>query len=228
MLEAQLPPGAFVLGIDEHTAALFDLGEGTLSVLGRGGVTVRVAGEAERIDRGRTLPIDTLAAAAARLAAATARPLPPTAAPEPSKAPEATLDALARGCTAEFDARLAAGEVPAAADAVLALEAAIAANRPALASAGPGADDTLARAALQALVVRLGERAAGGADPGEVLAPLVEALLAGRVRARAEGQWALADALRDALTAAGIEVRDTADGTDWHLAAAPPASAGRG
>jgi cysteinyl-tRNA synthetase len=102
--------------------------------------------------------------------------------------------------------------VPGAVTAALALEAAVA---EALGDTStPSAE--VARARLQTMLVRLGEAAtAGPLDQREVLAPLVEAVLAARQRARAAGQWAVADALRDALTAAGIELRDTPTGTEW-------------
>jgi cysteinyl-tRNA synthetase len=74
------------------------------------------------------------------------------------------------------------------------------------------------RAALRAMLVRLGEAAeAGVRDPREVLGPFVEALLDARRQARADRRWADADELRDRLLAAGVEVRDTAEGTDWQL-----------
>ncbi|MBO0731194.1 MAG: hypothetical protein J2P57_18200, partial [Acidimicrobiaceae bacterium] len=44
MLEAQLPETGWVLGVDEHTGCVLDLGEGSATVIGRGGVTVRRAG----------------------------------------------------------------------------------------------------------------------------------------------------------------------------------------
>jgi cysteinyl-tRNA synthetase len=49
--------------------------------------------------------------------------------------------------------------------------------------------------------------------------PFVEALLAVRARARETRDWATADLVRDRLVAAGIEVRDGADGTTWELPA---------
>ncbi|MGH3548741.1 MAG: CysS/YqeB C-terminal domain-containing protein [Pseudonocardiaceae bacterium] len=39
-----------------------------------------------------------------------------------------------------------------------------------------------------------------------------------REHAREQGSWALADTLRDRLTAAGIEVRDTPQGAVWLFA----------
>jgi len=37
-----------------------------------------------------------------------------------------------------------------------------------------------------------------------------------REEARAARQWATADAIRDELTAQGLQLMDTADGTDWY------------
>jgi hypothetical protein len=44
LLERELPAGAAVLGVDEHTAVVIDLDAETIQVTGRGGVTVRRAG----------------------------------------------------------------------------------------------------------------------------------------------------------------------------------------
>ena len=49
--------------------------------------------------------------------------------------------------------------------------------------------------------------------------PLVQGVLAARVSARASGQYALADQLRDALLDAGIEVKDGPEGSTWNLKA---------
>jgi cysteinyl-tRNA synthetase len=48
---------------------------------------------------------------------------------------------------------------------------------------------------------------------------LVEGVLAARVNARANGQYDLADELRDSLLKSGIDVQDTPDGTTWSLRA---------
>jgi len=67
-------------------------------------------------------------------------------------------------------------------------------------------------------VHRLGEAASQGLrDPKELLAPLVEGLIKLRAELRTEKAYALADRVRDRLIAAGIELRDTADGTVWTL-----------
>ncbi len=68
------------------------------------------------------------------------------------------------------------------------------------------------------MIVRLGEAAETGVrDPRVVVGPFVEALLDARRQARADGRWADADNLRDQVVAAGVEVRDTAGGTEWQL-----------
>ena len=58
--------------------------------------------------------------------------------------------------------------------------------------------------------------AAGPADAA--LDALVQARLAERRQARAEKDWARADAIRDSLASVGITVEDTADGASWSFA----------
>ncbi len=79
-----------------------------------------------------------------------------------------------------------------------------------------------ARAVLRGLVVRLGKSAdAGLADPADRLRPLVEPLIKLRESFRKDGAYAAADEIRAALTAGGVELRDSADGTGWALTAPP-------
>ena len=61
---------------------------------------------------------------------------------------------------------------------------------------------------------------AGGARSGEhdALDTLVQAVIEERAQARTEKDWARADALRDRLAHAGIEVADGRDGATWKLA----------
>ena len=74
------------------------------------------------------------------------------------------------------------------------------------------------RATLRSMIVRLGQAAELGLrDPRQVMGPLVEAALTARAAARAAEDWPAADRMRDALAAAGVEVRDTSDGQTWTL-----------
>ena len=62
------------------------------------------------------------------------------------------------------------------------------------------------------------ERESTGGDLHDVVDALVTAQLAARQQARADKDFATADAIRDSLTAAGIVIEDTADGARWSLA----------
>ncbi|HEU4492160.1 MAG TPA: hypothetical protein VFR74_14960 [Jiangellales bacterium] len=69
------------------------------------------------------------------------------------------------------------------------------------------------------MVVQLGELAdQGTADPRAVLAPYVELLLELRTAARDRRDYATGDLVRGRLARAGVEVRDTPSGPEWHLA----------
>ncbi len=65
------------------------------------------------------------------------------------------------------------------------------------------------------LVALAGAAESGLRDEREVIAPYVEVALSLRARARADKDFATSDAVRDALAAAGIEVRDTPTGQEW-------------
>ncbi|MEM9714331.1 MAG: hypothetical protein AAGA17_19070, partial [Actinomycetota bacterium] len=130
--------------------------------------------------------------------------------------PSVSLADEASACETAFEHAIADRDATAAVAAVLRLETAIVDwSRDTLQS-----DETdRARAALRSMIVRLGEAATGGVrDPREVLGPVVEAAITARRVARSERAFAVADALRDELVAAGIEIRDTPDGTEWLLA----------
>ncbi len=60
IMEAQLPPEGWVLGVDEHTACIFDFEAGTATVMGLGSVTIRRHGRSATVPSGKTLAIDEL------------------------------------------------------------------------------------------------------------------------------------------------------------------------
>ena len=68
------------------------------------------------------------------------------------------------------------------------------------------------------MIGRLGEAAQQGLeDPRERIGPFVDTLLELRGEVRKDKRYDLSDLIRDRLTAAHIEVRDTAAGPEWHL-----------
>jgi hypothetical protein len=217
-LESLVEADTVVLGVDEHTAAVFDLDADTVTVLGRGALTVRRQAVSTVFASGSTVTIDEL-----RAIAVGGEP-----APGPSNAqrsavttpdPTPSLRAEAERLQDVFTTGLRSRDVNAAVTAVLELEQAIvdwsADTEEMDGTEGP-------RAMLRRMVTRLAELAVVGArDPRDIVAPFVETLLELREQAREQGSWTLADALRDRLTAAGIEVRDTPQGARWLLASPP-------
>jgi hypothetical protein len=258
-MERELPAGAAVLGVDEHTAAVIDLAAATLAVTGRGTVTVRRAGQSTVLPAGAILSLADLRGlirGEARVPApadAAGRTSPDAPGSDESRVDRDTgfaaplplpeLTALARE---RFEAADRAGDVPGMVTAILDLEAAI----------GDWATDTeedqgtaQSRTVLRGLITALGQRAAklaaraarparlaglipaagGSCAPAESCTPagplgaVVEPLLTLRAELREQGAWPAADTIRDALTAAGFQLQDTADGTRWTLGPDPGA-----
>ena len=223
VLESLVQANTVVLGVDEHTAAVFDLDADTVTVLGRGALTVRRQAVSTVFASGATVPIDELRAIAAggepapgpsnAQRSAVMTPCPMTLCPAPS------LRAEAERLQDVFTTGLRSRDVNAAVTAILELEQAIvdwsADTEEMDGTEGP-------RAMLRRMVTRLAELAVVGArDPRDIVAPFVDTLLELREHAREQSSWTLADTLRDRLTAAGIEVRDTPQGARWLLANHP-------
>jgi cyanophycinase-like exopeptidase len=211
-LERSLPDDAFVLGVDEHTGVVLDLDARTATVVGIGTLTVRRHGAATAFPTGTVVGFDDLRAAAE--GATPVAPAPVAAATVVEPPTRSLLDEADRLETA-FTEALARRDVPSAVGAVLELDDVLHAwSVDTLQSDEPDR----ARATLRSMVVRLGEVAATGtADPRDAVAPFVDALLEMRVAARAAKDFATSDKVRDTLAAAGVEVRDTPDGTTWSL-----------
>jgi hypothetical protein len=201
-MERSLPEDVAVLGVDEHTAVLVDLATATCEVVGRGTLTVRQAGAVSVLPAGSVVSLADLGRLpndAGHAIAGSGRP------PESRGRPVPAATTL-RDAVAAAEATFAAATDPAArAEVVLTLETAI----------HDWATDTdeddgveQARAVLRSLIVRLAGR-------HDVPARLVDRLLTVRRDLRGSGAYAPADAIRNALLAAGVEVRDTPEGSVW-------------
>ena len=230
VLEGQLSPGTFILGVDSHTALLLDLDRRSAAVFGLGGVTVRVDGRSTVFPSGSEVGIDTLAETARELAAGLPVKIdakhgaggptrgdpagaPALGAPEPLRDQMADLEGA-------FVVALGRGDGRAAVAALLELDSAMEAR---IRAGEDSPDLDNARSTFRALIARLGQAAeTGGADPRAIVDPFVEALLTLRARAREASDWATADLIRERLTDAGVEVRDGAEGSSWVLAEPPP------
>ena len=231
VLEAQLPDPVGVVGVDEHTALVIDLAAAVAQVGGNGRVTLRRRGHNRVLHPGDKISLVELGAVlrgeqatdesptgvgGAGTGGAHASGSGPERGRSPDSAP-ASLAADADRARADFEAAVAARDVPGCVGAILALDSAIVA----------WSTDTLqsdetdrARRLLRSLIVQLGELAErGAADPAEAVRPFVDTLLELRAGARERRDFATADLIRDRLTSAAVEVRDTADGVTWSLTA---------
>jgi cyanophycinase-like exopeptidase len=212
-MERQLPADVFILGVDEHTACILDLDADTATVTGLGAVTIRRHGHSTRIVSGSTVPLERWRTGDHR-SGDDPRPYTPADVTRTAVggAVSPFLDGVAE-CERHFDEALASGDARGAVKAVLDLDDLMAEWAHETFSADE-ADQ--ARAALRSMITRLGEAADNGLrDPREAIRPYVEALLDARDRARDEQRFADADAIRDRLTAAGIEISDRPGGTNW-------------
>jgi cyanophycinase-like exopeptidase len=221
MLEQRLPDDVGVLGVDEHTAVLLDVEERLLTVAGSGRVTVRRRSDSHTFAAGASVAFDEIAALLRGDTAASSYVAPspvPDAAAQPvadeGGATPMSLGETADVAQAEFESAFSAGDVERCVAVVLGLEQSIAEWQ---ADTLQSDDAPRARRSLRAMVVRLGELAESGGDPRGQVAPAVELLLDLRATARDNGDFATSDLVRDRLAAAGIEVRDTPDGVQWHL-----------
>ena len=221
-LEAIMPQGCDILGVDEHTAALIDLEARTLTVRGRGRVTWRRRGVERHWTAGDVAALDELTgdlgaagfAPPAVLEDHPATESPATASPLLDQVREQRAQALQAFDSRDAEAGLAA---------ILDLESTLHEwSRDTLESD----DQDRGRDMLRELLVRLADLARlGTVDPRSRLEPMVTAVLGLRDQARSDRRFADADRLRDALIGAGLAVHDTPSGSTWELAESEPAPA---
>ncbi len=220
ILERELPAGVFVLGVDEHTGMVIDLDTQTVTVVGKGVVTIRIQGESTQIGSGETFSLDRLrdpASATTRNTKQTKISTEKPVANTPVTEAPAIFDNNLREATDRlndvFTTAIANSDADGAARAALELDDAITG----------WSGDTLqsdatnhARYVLRSMITRLAEAATGGLrDPRDVLGPYIQVLLDLRAQVRADKRFDLSDIIRDRLIALNIEVRDTADGAQW-------------
>ncbi|MGA0145084.1 MAG: hypothetical protein ACO3K6_02465 [Ilumatobacteraceae bacterium] len=217
MLEQELPDGAHVLGVDEHTGVVIDIDADTATVIGNGTITVRVRGESTVFESGITIPVDVLrdpsrTSSSSATTTTTSRESRPVT--ESTHVASSLLDEVAKA-EASFESALASGDSESAVRSVLELETSI--RNWSVDTLQSDAMDR-AHAALRSMIVRLGEAAVKGlADPRTAIDPVMNVVLEIRRTVRDEKRYDLSDVLRDRLAEVGIEIRDTPTGPEWHF-----------
>ncbi len=203
MMEATLPAGAFILGVDEHTAVTLDLDTRTATVVGNGTMTIRQRGYSIVHPSGDVVTFDDLL----RLDTPTGAP---AATVTPAVAPhvEASLRLDTARTSDRFAAAHSAGDVDGCVEAILDLEQAM---TDWAADTEESDERDQARSALRSMIVKLGDLASRStADDA-----LVDLIVAERATARGASDFAASDRIRTRLSELGIEVRDTRDGSTW-------------
>ena len=209
-MEQDLPEGAAVLGIDEHTAVIFDLSAETAEVLGRGGLTIRRAGVSNALTAPAVVSLAQLRSMIRTGESAAAVPSPMMAEPAEELLPLADLTHRAE---TRFEEALGESDAASMITAILDLEDSI---HSWTADTEEDQGGSQARAVLRGLITRLGDAVAEGLrDPAERFGPVVDPLLALRSALRAEGRYQDADVIRDALTGSGIKISDDPTRTRW-------------
>jgi peptidase E len=195
LLESMLPDDVLILGVDEYTACIIDVEAQSVTVRGRGGVTVRRRGS-EHVWKQTTFPLSELQDGSHAPASANSRR------PEPEATDHGALDRF------DVDGLVAA---------ILEMESVV---QERIADIGATNERERVRSEMRHLVIRLGDLARDGAreEVREYVAPLVDVLLSMRGDARREQRFNDADRLRAILAECGVEVQDTPSGTAWSLA----------
>jgi len=225
VMERELGDDAAVLGVDEHTAVLIDLRTSDIEIRGRGGVTVRRSGDSLVLPAGTRLSVAELRdlVRGVRRAAGGGDVPDGTGPAEPAgrggaaaahgEPPSLPLPEIMTAAERRFEAAAGTRDADAMVGVILELETAIGQWE---ADMDEDQGTEQARALLRSLVGRLGRAAQDGlTDPRDRLRPAVEPLLDLRATLRGSGNFAAADAIREALAAAGLDVSDTPEGTRW-------------
>ena len=225
VMERELGDDAAVLGVDEHTAMLIDLRTSDIEIRGRGGLTVRRSGDSVVLPAGTRVSAAELRDLIRGIRRVTGGGATPEGASPAGTAghddtsaadgepPVLPLPEIMAAAERRFEAAAGIRDADAMVGVILELETAIGQWE---ADMDEDQGTEQARAILRSLVGRLGRVAQDGlTDPRDRLRPAVEPLLELRATLRGAGNFTAADAIREALAAAGLDISDTPEGTRW-------------
>ena len=224
MFETMLDNDTYVLGVDEHTGLVIDIDAQEATVVGNGGVTLRLRSQSFVYPTGSVLPFSLLQnpfqlldPGSSATSTKTAR-IASTESPvqdAPTKSAPSSLEQSLQQASHEFEEAMQDRNAEGAVRAALALEQAMVDWK---ADTLQGDVTDRCRATLRSMMSQLGDAAVSGVrDPRDVVSPYIEAMLAVRAIVRAEKRFDLSDIIRDAFASLNIEVRDTPQGAEWSL-----------
>jgi hypothetical protein len=226
LFETMLDNDTYVLGVDEHTGLIIDIDSQEATVVGNGGVTLRVKSQSFVYSTGSVLPLSLLqdpfqlldpGASTTSTNAVRASSTETQIHDAQTKSVSGSLEQSLQQASQEFEEAMKDRNAEGAVRAALALEQAMVDWK---ADTLQGDVSDRCRATLRSMMSQLGDAAVSGVrDPREVVSPYIEAMLAVRAIVRAEKRFDLSDIIRDAFASLSIEVRDTPQGAEWSLPA---------
>lgn len=217
-LEAMLPQNSQILGLDEHTALIIDLAQPNATIEGVGRVTLRSQGNEQIFNKGDLLPLSLLRGETDFVHSGSVN-----GAGSPADHPEIDIDddvwKLIHPLADSIREALQTGRDAKVAGGVLELERLIWKTQRQLEEANEmGAAREVMREIITLLAAQMSSRPASARG---CVKSLVEALIDLRGQFRDKKEWAAADAVRDCLAQADIDVTDTPDGATWNLLSGP-------
>jgi hypothetical protein len=213
-LESFLPEDVALLGLDEHTACILDLGKEEAYVKGVGGVTFRRRGIDRVFQKGERFPLEVLRGEDGERQEPLKGDGPSATSPAQDQA-EGALEDRFQVIEKAFNLGLEKLDPKEIIGPLLELEQHIWKSRPDL-----EISDGIFRARdrFRKLIVSLGVKLESAPRSRTAcLEPLVGELLNLREKFRREKKYEAADALRRTLEQADVMVEDTRDGSRWRL-----------
>jgi hypothetical protein len=210
MLEKPLP----VLGLDEHTACIIDFAHGSFEIFGIGSVVLQHHGHCQYFVPGKTYSLQLLQGGELMSAEAATKHVLPS---QPESLPNEDSDfwRMVHELRENFQEGMTVDDLRQSTSALLSLDSLIwqaegnKENPEFIAQARDLFREQLAELGTRAVQVR--------SRWPRIIEPLIDSLLSSRQLLREKNSFEAGDALRDALTRAGITVEDTEEGYRWHL-----------
>ena len=210
MLEEPVP----VLGLDEHTACIIDFADAVFEIHGIGRVFLQYRGTTSEFVPGNRYPLELLKGGETATNGLSISKEQDPAAGLPSDE-DADFWQQVHGLKEQFQQGMAAADARQAANALLELDrllwqAQVELQNPEIIAQ--------ARDLFREQLAELGtSRGLTRAVVHQVLDPIIDNMLTTREQFRSSRRFEAGDALREALSKAGILVEDTADGYRWRL-----------
>ncbi len=209
MLAEPLP----VLGLDEHTACIIDFTQDSFEIFGIGSVVLHHHGNSQYFVPGTTYSLQLLKEKELMSTEATKVQVRPSRS-KPLHSEESDFWSMVHNLTETFQKTMTADDLRLATSALLDLDS--------LVWQAEGNKENpefiaQARDLFREQMAELGTRAVLARSAwARIVEPLVDSILSSRQLLREKESFEAGDALREALTRAGITVEDTEDGYRWH------------